>query len=164
MEPTRSTFVEQPPTAGAVAVGVFWRAWLLVIAGGFVVGSVWNLGLMLEDDDFSSTTSFGVGSLGLLTGVFVGPVMAFAVALVVSLFAVPFPGATATRRLARWSATATVGVMVGVVTASTIGGVSVVLAIACAMGLAWWSAPWAVGWYIRRVAVWYASIAEEPPT
>lgn len=139
--------------------GVFWRGWVLAIVGGFVVGAVTNFGLMTQEESASVGTTQAVGFLGLLTGVVVGWVAALIVAGLVSLWAVPYPGAWATVRLTRWIATATIGAFVAVLTGFTFGGWAAVLAVASSSALAWWSSPWAVHWYVERNEAWEASIA-----
>lgn len=157
IEPAPS-YVDRPPTAPGVLAGVFWRAWALTIGGGFVVGAIANLGLMTSEPSASLGTTLPVGLLGLFTGVLLGWVAALILAGLASLWTVPYPGATATVRLTRWIATATVGSFVAFMTGSTFGGWTAVLSVVAATLLAWWSSPWTVRWYVERVDAWEASI------
>ncbi|MDJ0767180.1 MAG: hypothetical protein QNJ12_00245 [Ilumatobacter sp.] len=158
MEPATSTYVERPPTTGGVFVGVFWRAWLVTIAGGFAVGTVANFGLMTIEDSLSVGSASAFGRVGALFGAFTGPFLAFAVAGVVALYAVPYEGEDATVRTVRRVATVLAGLWGGGLLALFFGWVGFLSGAPPSLIVAWWSAPLTVKWYVDRNEAWNASI------
>lgn len=138
------------PSQLRLFVGVAWRAWVVTITGGFVVGLSTGLGFLLFDDDSDVVAIPGVGLIGALFGVLFGWVPAVVVAGFVVAVAVPPRSPERVVELTRWAAAGVVGVVVGWLASGL--GLSGVLAMTLlpAIVLAWYSAPLTLRWFVGR--------------
>jgi hypothetical protein len=146
---------------GTVIGQVLWRSVVVAIGGGAVVGALSGLvfavvTFTLGDDAFSEVAVVPLlgAYFGAVFGLILGVVGGLIIAMVVAIRVVPYPGEGVTLLTARVASVVVVGAFMALLFAGATGAWSAI-ALISALSLvgAWMSAPFLVGWYLRRLAV-----------